>query len=216
MTVESYQRPTFQETVKSSADRFLQHFQAGREFGGEEKEEILKEIWRILTFLYPEKRKGETRLAVPSRRLVELGLVSEEAAAEISQRRIRKTNGFEKIKPQDEPLNLVTIKTDSAGFLITKSYLTEEKDFSAVGAGLRRDTVVEEEALLTREGESLAFRMMIREGETHLHAFGRVWESASLSKKEPVYKPVEVTDKDLVRTLVLLSEGIFGPILALK
>lgn len=201
-----------EEEFKIAGNRFLRDFRDGKKLGEEGEQAILKEIWRLLTVFYPEKRKGETTLKISSQRLIELGLVSEEAAEEITGRRIRKTNGYSSIRPQDEPLNIVTVKRLDNGFKISKSFLTEEKNL-ATETGLRRDTVVEEEAFLIKEGERFCFQMAIREGETHLHAFGQVWLPRSFPSPKTELTAVKVTDKDLVRTLVLVTEATFGRIL---
>jgi len=134
-------------------------------------------------------------------------LVSEKAAEEIDQRRTRKANGFEQIRPEDEPLNIVTITRTTEGFLITKSYLTEEQHLVTEGMGLRRDSVVKEQALLVKEKDHFSFKMQVKEAQVHLHTLGKTWVPQDPSE-EAGFKEVPVTPKDLVRTLVLLVEGL--------
>ena len=190
----------------------MKNFQAGEQMDEKGKQVILGDIWQILAALYPGGRKADnstdTTLSVPSARLVELGLVSEKAAVIIGERRTRKGELTGQIKPEDEPLNIIVIKKVGNGFQIIKSYVTEEQSLGNGGAELRKDSVVEEEALLVKEGDFYQLTMKVKEAKIHLHTIGQTWFPQNLPNGGSQYKEVEVTAKDLVRTLVLLVEGI--------
>ncbi len=213
MTPE-FKQPTLEETMKASGKRWLECYQENKEFNEPEKQEILGDIWLVLTALYPDGRKADnstdTTLNVPSARLVELGLVSEKAAGIIGERRTRKGETTGQIKLGNEPLNVIVIKKVNNGFQIIKSYVTEELSLGGGGSELRKDSVIEEEALLVKEGDSYQLTMKVKKAKIHLHAIGETWFPQNLPNGDSQYKEAEITPKDLVRTLVLLFEGLWG------
>jgi len=172
----------------------------------EKQQKLLRKIWETIALLYPDSRNGQTTLYVPSERLVELGLVSEQAAEQIIQRKTRKNIYKGEVAAVDEPQNIVTITRSEKGFNITKTYVVEEQNVGEECL-LRRDMIVMEELSLEKAGVDFELRMKVTEGQNHLHALDQTW--FPVSKKGQPFEEKPVTGRDLNRTLALLIEGLF-------
>lgn len=174
-------------------------------FQKEKEQKLFGKIWEIISLLYPDSRLGQTTLFVPSERLVELGLVSEQTAEQIIQRKSRKDIYKGEVAAIDEPQNIVTITRNEKGYYITKTYVAEEQ---SVGEEclLRRDMIVMEELTLEKTGTEFELRMKVTEGQNHLHALDQTW--FPVLKKRQLFEEKPITGRDLNRTLALLIEGL--------
>lgn len=163
------------------------------------RDRLLGKIWEILDTLCPAGSATEVILRVPSDRLVELGLVSERRAGEITGRKIRKKQEAQ----SDEPLNIVRFRRTSPDvFAIVKTYVSEEQE-----RPIRIDKVVEEKMLLERHKGGFGFSVWKREDNTHLHTLGQRWIQANPSERSELQE-VRQNVRDLNRTLALIAEGL--------
>lgn len=160
---------------------------------------LLKKMWEILDTLCPAGSATEVTLRVPSDRLVELGLVSERRAGEITGRKVRKKQEAQ----TDEPSNIVRFcRTSPEVFAIVKTYISEEQE-----RPVRIDKVVEEKMLLERDEKGFGFSVWKREDNLHLHTLGQRWIQANPSGKSELQE-VKQNFRDLNRTLALIAEGL--------
>jgi len=206
MGQEKEQSLSFKDWLAVAGQLSLVNLAENRELTEKGRQGILGDIWKILLVLYPEDREGEVQLTVPSERLIELGLVSEQIAEKISGRKKRRKALV--VNPQNEPLNIITISKTDSGFKISKTYMAEEQFLTEGESLLRRDTLMREEAFLEKNESDGRFNFRMKAGKSgvHLHAFGQIWVMKETEKED--LRVAQISSKDLIRTLVLLIEGI--------
>lgn len=211
---------TFREITQQIEASRLKDLQEERVYGEAERQDVYREMWTVLSLIYPDDHQGETRLGVVSWRLVELGLVPEEIAEQIGQKRERRGQTPGDLKRGDEPENWVVIDRIENGFKITKTYMAEYTPIPEGPDFPRFDFEIREVAVLTFDGKQGRYDFSQKTNKpkpgekppvdrgVHIHFGGYRWVATNPDREREQYEEEDISTRNLVRTLVLLIEGI--------
>lgn len=160
---------------------------------------ILKAIWCIGSSFGPYHSPN---LYIPSKRLEELGLISEDAAHRMKE----KTSQSLESLPLIPTNRLQSTRNPAGGFIITEEYTDVEGFYEMNDGGARQDHVVNVQMHLTQIDGMYFVRMEQTRADYQLHALGQIWVPSKPS--QPNFAPIEVTPRRLNTTLALFVEGI--------
>lgn len=190
------------EGQKNIRDYFLKE-DIGFDPNSSAAQRILKAIWHIGSSFGPYH---SPTLYVPSTRLEELRLISEDAAHRMSRMKERTSQSLES-PPLISTNRLQSTRTPVGGFIITEEYVDVEGFYEMNHSGARLDHMVKEQMYLTREDEMYFVRMEQAKVYDQLHALGESWIPLRTPQHNN-FVAIEVTPRRLNTTLALFVEGI--------
>lgn len=199
-----------QESLGREIPEFIKELgEISKLFSQEKRQQALDAIWNICSALLPQRVKEADdisekdfestspviTLTVPSGRLIEMGLVSDQTGSQIKRIDSR---GTEK--------NTITIeRTTSGGFILTERYMNELHRIDN-GDGYSY-AYTEEQSQLDKQDGQFNISITGRREQLHLQALDREWipeQQQSVSE----FAPLEVTESRINTTLALLVEGL--------
>lgn len=232
MSRDEQGKVTFLQIARPIEASRLEELKTGKKYGEVELQEFYRDIWTILSFLYPcadngVARQGETRISVKSEVLIKFGVVPEWGVTQIQQKRARREEVLGDLGPGDEPENWGVIKrgkieTENStldGFTITKTYMAEYSPSRGHKDSHRLDVEIKEVSLLFVNGEGkYCFSQQTNKPKSrrelkvdhgvHSHLEGHKWVVANSGEDRIMYEETDISTRSLVRTLVFLVEGI--------
>lgn len=200
--IGSYFLPPIQELYLSEADIDAQTRRTQR---------LLGTLWSVGVMFFGEEETSSltASLEIPSRRLIELGLVHEGAIQ-------RMMNRMTHLKDNDK--SQIILQKTGGSLLITKTHVTRDNLFTASGSTGGADLVVYERFTINKNpGRKFLVNIEEAYGPAHVHLAERRFENTELKRdgstgriiEEPSYSPpIKPSPRALNRLFGMLMDKL--------